>query len=116
MDFPAVLQKARQLLEHCQPCTHLEAVTGKDSIYGRVLNTTEMRAPKMLSSDAERKSVFVFGPDAVESILLKQSAYDILCSIGHNKEYLYHKACGERIILCIYQSRDTLQQHNLGLS
>ncbi len=63
---------------------------GDDVIYGRVCTTAREEPPQMLSSDSSRKSVFLFGPDAVEAIIVKQTAYNILCSIGRDKDYLYH--------------------------
>ena len=61
-----------------------------DVVYGRVCTTEGGDPPEMLSSDPSRKSVFLFGPDAVEAIIIKQAAYNILCSIGRDKDYLYH--------------------------
>lgn len=66
---------------------------GDDVIYGRVCTTVGEEPPLMLSSDDTRKSVFLFGPDAVEAIIVKQAAYNILCSIGRDKDYLYHMVC-----------------------
>ena len=101
MNFSAVVEKARQLvtrggLDKGQD-TFREAPDSSggsegpgDVIYGRVCTTVGGESPLMLSSDPNRKSVFLFGPDAVEAIVVKQAAYNILCSIGRDKDYLYH--------------------------
>lgn len=103
MDFSAVVSKARQLLTHNASRSSLGGeqvqlteprgrggVSVREVIYGRVCTTKGEEPPTMLSSDGDRKSVFLFGPDAVESIIVKQSAYGILCSIGRDKDYLHH--------------------------
>lgn len=98
MDFSAVVQKAKRLLagtddgeEGHQGPDASSSCELVDHVYGRVCTTVEGReGPKKLSSDSERKSVFLFGPDAVKSVLLKQTAADILCSIGRDKDYLHY--------------------------
>ncbi len=96
MNFAAVVRKARQqlaLVESEQLPNPDPIPVGGDLIYGRVCTTLGTDPPLNLSSDSERKSVFVFGPDAVEELILKKSTYDILCSIGRDQDYLYHMAC-----------------------
>ena len=115
MDFSVVVERARQLVtsqnggsyqasqgaatsdsqpdlsstvSDCATCS--DGSGGRDVIYGRVCTTAKDEPPPMLSSDTSRKSVFLFGPDAVETIILKQAAYNILCSIGRDRDYLYH--------------------------
>ena len=100
MDFSAVVCKTRQLLSGDDggvgdgaegPAR--DQLEPKEAIYGRVCTTVGEEPPTWLSSDAQRKSVFLFGPDAVKSILLQRSAYDILCSIGRDKDYLHYTVC-----------------------
>ena len=101
MDFSAVVSRAKQLLapsgtskDSIDSDGDLGGVGGRgkltEVIYGRVCTTRGEEPPLLLSSDAERKGVFLFGPEAVESIIVRQSAYGILCSIGRDKDYLYH--------------------------
>lgn len=112
MDFSAVVEMARQLLSaREQPGGGGTGVSGDpkggqiatlptrkvgDAIYGRVCTTRGGEPPVTLSSDLKRKSVFLFGPDAVESIIVRQSGYGILCSIGRDKNYLYHTVSNHR--------------------
>ena len=98
MDFAAVIHKIEQLLvQDAVRETRDNGVTSpaelRGEIYGRVCTKMGDAPPTMLSSDAERKSVFMFGPDAVKSLIDKQSAYDILCSIGRDKDYLHYTVC-----------------------
>lgn len=103
MDFSAVVQKARQILaqgvssssdKKSQDQEQTDDAPGamRDLVYGRVCTTVGKDPPEMLSSDKQRRTVFIFGPDAVESIIISQSSYDILCSIGRDKQYLFHTA------------------------
>lgn len=62
-----------------------------DVIYGRVCTTGDGSLPALLSSDSERKSIFVFGPDAIQSVLLKLPVSEVLYSLGWDKQYLHHK-------------------------
>lgn len=104
MDFSAVVQKTKRLLAgtsslddeeegHQGPGATSSSSSCElvDHVYGRVCTTVEgSGGPKRLSSDSERKSVFLFGPDAVKSILLQHTVADILCSIGYDKDYLHY--------------------------
>lgn len=107
MDFSAVVHKARQLLDLAAAGGSTEAELARpageqlelrEEVYGRVCTTVGKGPPIRLSSDAERKSVFLFGPDAVKSILLQYSAYDILCSIGRDKDYLHYTVCPSTVL------------------
>ena len=100
MDFSSVVRRTRHLLagrsspskDEPDGMSGEEVLELKEEVYGRVCTTAAGSAdpPVRLSSDAERKSVFLFGPDAVKSILLQQSAADILCSIGRDRDYLHY--------------------------
>jgi len=94
MDFSAVVRRTGQLLAGGAEVEGGQLSTGElelvDQVYGRVCTTLGKEPPDRLSSDAQRKSVFLFGPDAVRSILLSHTAYDILCSIGRDKDYLHY--------------------------
>ena len=92
MDFNAVVQKTRQILAGGSDAVDSpgEELELGEEIYGRVCNKVGQDPPIRLSSDPQRKSVFVFGSDALQSILQQHSGYGILCSIGRDKEYLHY--------------------------
>lgn len=106
MDFPAVVERARRL--------HSEGVhdarwsadvcdgsgsSGVDGIFGRICNTADPSPPRLLSSSPGRRTVFVFGPDSINSIILQQNAYNCLCSLGFDHEYIYHEVGGCSLLL-----------------
>ena len=111
MEFSAIVRQIRQLHaqqeQHQQKkennqtlqCSHLATVLPPevgvvqdfDGIYGRVCTTSDINRPVLLSSDLERKTVFVFGPDAIQSVLLKLPIHEVLYSLGYDKQYLYDK-------------------------
>lgn len=94
MDFSAVVLRTRQLLAGTDGRgSTTPSLEPREEVYGRVCTSVGKEPPTRLSSDVERKSVFLFGPDAVRSILLKHSAHDILCSIGRDKDYLHYTVC-----------------------
>lgn len=93
MDFSAVVLRAKQLLSGTGGTSQSQELELGVEVYGRVCTTVGTEPPARLSSDLQRKSVFLFGPDAVQSILLQSSAYDILCSIGRDKDYLHYTVC-----------------------
>lgn len=99
MDFTVVSQRVKELFGVGEGLTATGDVSQQhplslmkrgDEIYGRVCTVVGKDAPLNLSSDTTRKSVFVFGWDAIERLILKDSTYDILCSLGRDKEYLHH--------------------------
>lgn len=104
MDFSAVVHKTRQLLAGVdQGLTSMASQVSEheqldlvEDIYGRVCTTVGKEPPVRFSSDPARTSVFLFGPDAVKSILLQESGYEILCSIGRDKDYLHHTMIEQR--------------------
>ena len=90
MDFPAVVQTVKEL--------HLEAKPPRDGIinleggvYGRIFSSQGPAPPKILAFTPGRKTVFVFGPDAVSSVLLKQATYEALLSLGFDRPYIYNE-------------------------
>ena len=95
MDFTAVVERARQLHTEGQNFgKSTDLVDGNQdltSIFGRICNTDDPFPPKVLSSTPGRQTVFLFGPDSISSIILQQNAYDCLCSLGFDREYIYHE-------------------------
>lgn len=86
--------KTRKLLAGVDVADSLgEELELGEEIYGRVCSSVGEDPLVKLSSDPQRKCVFLFGPDAVRSILLQHSAYAILCSIGRDKDYLHYTVC-----------------------
>ncbi len=63
---------------------------GEDVIYGRICGTSDGRPPEFLSSDPDKKTVFLFGQDTVP-IILKSHGPDLLYELGADKLYLYHQ-------------------------
>lgn len=96
MDFSAVVSKLKHFLDEGVGAPAGPASCGggrgqlKEVVYGRVCRTRGEEAPVALSSDLERKSVFLFGPDCVESILAEGSASGMLHSIGYDRDYFHH--------------------------
>lgn len=120
MDFSAVVERARQLHTEGKDCKSIDLVDGAQviraprqdltqEVYGRICNTDDPVPPKVLSSTPGRQTVFLFGPDSVSSIILQHNAYDCLCSLGFDKEYICHEVrMGDCIsivlisVLCTY--------------
>ena len=62
------------------------------NVYGRICNTESPSArPRMLSDSPGRRTAFLFGSDALSSLVLKLSAYEALTQLGFTKEYLKYK-------------------------
>ena len=65
------------------------------NVYGRICNTESPRTPpRMLSDSPGRKIAFLFGPDALSSVILKLNAYEALARLGFTKEYVKYKVEG----------------------
>lgn len=96
MDFLEVVRRARAVhLEGAEPDVVEEHEAAQDApeaqVYGRICSSRGRQPPATLASTPARKAVFVFGPDAVRSVILRRSAYDSLCMLGFDRPYLYHK-------------------------
>ena len=101
MEFGAVVEKARQLhskdnkrraiISPAPTASEKKGGCCPDEVYGRICNTEGCSPPTVLSDTPGRKTVFVFGPDSIESIILKQDTYKCLQSLGFDQEYIYHE-------------------------
>ena len=91
MKFEEVVRRAKTL--HVDG-TLLPAPEGglslAEMVYGRICSSASAGPPEKIGS-SHRKTVFVFGSDAIESIVLKQDAYDILLSLGFDRAYIKHE-------------------------
>lgn len=111
MDFDAIIKKATKI--HCNnderglipshSCTNIDIRDGcaTEEVFGRICST-EGPPPNTLSTSPGRRTVFVFGPDSVNLIILKQNAYECLQSLGFDQEYIYHEV-GWISAACIHQ-------------
>ena len=101
MDFLEVVRRARavhlegaepDLVASPRPLHDREAgLAASEEVYGRICSSRGRQPPATLASTPSRKAVFVFGPDAVQSVILRRSAYDSLCMLGFDQPYLQHK-------------------------
>ena len=97
MDFRAVVDRARALHERGDPPSDT-ATTATDSeqlleVYGRICNSTDSNPPATLALPSSRKTGFVFGPDSISSVILRQNAYDALRSLGFDHDFIYNDVC-----------------------
>lgn len=91
MDFHAVVQRAREFhAEGKVPSGEESAFELAEEVYGRICNTVSAGPPEKLA--AGRKVVFVFGPDAISSIVLRKNTYDALLRLGNDRAHIYHEA------------------------
>ena len=74
------------------------------NVYGRIVAEGGERL-QYLSSSKDRKTVFLFGEDAITSLVLRKSPYDALIELGFTPEYIQYKVVTERgRILVVYNS------------
>ena len=102
MDFSAVVDRARALHEQqgspppdtatTIPDCHSEQLL-EEEVYGRICNSTDSNPPATLALPSSRKTGFVFGPDSISSIILRQNAYDALRSLGFDHDFIYNDVC-----------------------
>ena len=89
MDFGEVVQRARELHVEGKPSReNADDIRLTEEVYGRICTSPDSGPPKNLATSAGRKTVFLFGPDAVSSIILKQNAYDACLSLGFDRAYI----------------------------
>lgn len=60
------------------------------NVYGRIVAEGE-GSLQYLSSSKERKTVFLFGEDAIKSLVLRKSPYDSLIELGLIPDYIHYK-------------------------
>ena len=98
MDFGAVVAQARALHERGKPPEDTTGTTAEtqqllEEVYGRICNSTDCSPPETLALPSSRKTGFVFGPDSISSIILRQNAYDALRCLGFDHDFIYNDVC-----------------------
>ena len=94
MDFSAVVQRAGELHRDGLSPTqgHSTNDTVVDSVYGRICSSESRDSPPtQLTSTPGRKTAFVFGPDAINSVILRLESYHSIRSLGFTKDYIKHE-------------------------
>ena len=87
MDFTSVVESARLLyLKGKQTCAN----TLSEPVYGRICTSRSGLPPAKLTADPTRKTAFIFGSDAITSIVLRNNPYDTLLRLGFTRDYLYY--------------------------
>ena len=95
--------RLNKLIQQIKRCERLpDGVTDLDcakNVYGRIVAEGEGRL-QYLSSSKDRKTVFLFGEDAITSLVLRKSPYDSLIELGFTPEYIHYKVlkCGHRTL------------------
>ena len=105
MDFSAVVAHARALHElgkprrgwPCQTTDTCGTTTDEEQlveeVYGRICNSTDSNPPATLALPSSRKTGFVFGPDSISSVILRQNAYEALRTLGFDHDFIYNDVC-----------------------
>lgn len=92
------LNKLIQQIKRCEkpPDGVTDLVDCAKNVYGRIVAEGE-GSLQYLSSSKDRKTVFLFGEDAITSLVLRKSPYDSLIELGFTPEYIHYKVlvkCG----------------------
>ena len=102
MDTDDSFHKLIQQLKRCEKNDDDTNIVGyAKSVYGRIVAEGEARGEgslQYLSSSKDRKTVFLFGEDAVTSLVLRKSPYDSLIELGFTPEYIHYKVHYKRLI------------------
>jgi len=75
------------------------ALVDSKNVYGRIC--LEKEAPQYLANANDRKTVFVFGEDAITSVILRKATYESLIELGMIPEYIRYKVQGCTYIDCV---------------
>ena len=115
MDFPVVVHQIKELHVQLQqwddqytppePGLSPSTSTSSDAMYGRLCTSNDGRPPVFLSTDSERKSVFIFGQDTIQSVLLKVPTQELLFSLGYDQQYIHHKVHHSLASYNLYEDR-----------
>ena len=90
LDFTSVVESARLLhVEGKQTVTYEARLS--EPVYGRICSSKNALPPARLTSNPTRKTAFLFGADAISSIVLRNNAYDTLLRLGMTRDYLYYE-------------------------
>ena len=95
MDFTTAVRLARELHVEARPLSeipHPDPYEMTEAVYGRVCSSESAdHPPEKLTSTPGRKTAFVFGPDAVASIILGMESYSAVSSLGFTRDYIRHE-------------------------
>ena len=93
MDFSTVVELARQLHVHGRPHSDVSCIKSYDevveTVYGRICSSGSH--PERLTDTPGRKTAFVFGPDAISSVILRSDSYSAIFRLGFTKDYIKHE-------------------------
>ena len=89
MNFATLVRRARDLHVRGKVAGCTEELV--DEVYGRLCTSETDRPPEKLTTTRGRRTVFIFGPDAITSIILKMDAYDAILELGFTRAYVYHE-------------------------
>jgi len=82
---------SKLIAEICCEHPNDPALLDSRNVYGRIC--LEKEAPQCLANANDRKTVFVFGEDAITSVILRRTTYDSLVELGMLPEYIRYKVC-----------------------
>ena len=93
MDFPTIVELARQLHVDARPVSEVSCSGGvAGAVYGRICSSSSRDCPPEKLTDAQdRKTAFVFGSDAITSVILRSESYSAISSLGFTKDYIKHE-------------------------
>ena len=83
------LDKLIKKIKQCEG-TDTDLAECTKNVYGRIVAEGE-GSLQYLSSSKNRKTVFLFGEDAITSLVLRKSPYDSLIELGFTPEYIHYK-------------------------
>ena len=89
-DFKSVVESARQLYLEGKQTFYEANVHLSEPVYGRICSSRKGEPPAKLTANPNRKTAFIFGSDAIASIVLRNNAYDTLLRLGFTRDYLYY--------------------------
>lgn len=93
MDFSTIVELARQLHVHGRPRSDVSCIKSYDevveTVYGRICSSGSH--PERLTDTPGRKTAFVFGPDAISSVILRSDSYSAIFRLGFTKDYIKHE-------------------------
>ena len=93
MDFSTVVELARELHVNAKPVSELSCASEVvEPVYGRICSSKSRGCPpERLTNTRGRKTAFVFGPDAITSVILRLESYRAVSSLGFTKDYIKHE-------------------------
>ena len=92
MDFSTIVELARQLHVHGRPRNDVSCINScevAETVYGRICSSGSH--PEILTDTPGRKTAFVFGPDAISSVILRSDSYSAIFRLGFTKDYIKHE-------------------------